>query len=1292
MIRKWYIILFLALPYGLASQTTIALWEFEGTDLSPFETLSGDCEPNPMNPGTFGEENGAFVIRDIEGRICCPCGFMGGMVGCGFNDNIASSSLITITPGAFCNITITADVRIEGGAQMECKLPDLPTISCDPDNDPGRDAMKIELLLDGQIILLGSYCGNTRRGDFTLSNIEASFFQIIITGGTEADDEAYIIERIMIEGSDKSLTPTEIQTTKQSYCENEADVIRLVAIGGDAGSTYEWAFNGNPLNIPPTVNTYIAPPTLANAGNYAVTITETSGCTSDANVDITVTVCLPQTATFSMVPTRYCRDNDVLMLPDTSDEGVTGMWNVDQNLRLSDTVPFNQITFTPDPAFGIMPVDIDLTIDTVPFMGNFPTDGVQICVYDELNQFVNLVDLLQLEKPNIVNVRGFGRNFPDVNDLINLDVSTVNPGTYPFEFESIPAAECKVTLIELDITVTRVGRGRDNNFTQCAMDMEPVDFDMLVSGPNIPSGRYIDIANTGLDLSQPDQVDVSMLSPGIYTFQYVVGGTPACMTINDTSTLTLEILPGSAINIGRFERTDLCEEDPFSFPVGGDIYDESNPSGTTVLFGEAANGCDSTVIVNLVYQEPRFSFVPYFGCQGDGYDTIVNGTTYFEGNPFGEEMLTASNGCDSIITIDLIYNPLEEKQETHDGCVGDGYSISINNIIYNEANPLGLDTITNVNGCDTIVTIDLVFKPDTTGVETYFGNSGDVYNVTVNGTLYDEFNPSGMEIFTAANGCDSVVTIDLVFVLGVIDSINTVHCSGDGYSVQAGNSTYDESNPSGVDSLKTTDNRDSVIITNLTFLLSGKNVIDLIKTSGGGFDTTINSITYNESNPTGFDTIILGAANGCDSLIIINIDYVEAAFTMIDSSFCIGDPFSITVGNSTYNQSNPAGRDTLMTVLGIDSIVSTNLVFNESSASVFSDNRCSGDGFELTVGTELFNEANPSGIVTLAGANKFGCDSLVQVLLIYTFDVLVDNDATICPDEEVSVGNSIYNADNRMGVDTLLGSGGCDTIITTTLTVDTINVDICTLPSCPNESNGTLKIYNLNPANTLSLSVNQDDFILEDSLIISNQESGSYVIEFVNSIGCMLSESIQIESLDNQNPIINNTAFGLDSLQLGFSYGGAIDSIEWTSNAGIICANCSSIIVDSRVANVYTLTIYDQNGCTYLSSFEIGENLTEEPIIFYMANAITDNGAPGNSRLFLQSTDPNIISYDLAVYSRWGEIVYDLQNLSPNDPSTGWDGSVRGVIRQSNVFVYKLVIRKSDGTTQVEAGDVLLLK
>ena len=48
---------------------------------------------------------------------------------------------------------------------------------------------------------------------------------------------------------------------------------------------------------------------------------------------------------------------------------------------------------------------------------------------------------------------------------------------------------------------------------------------------------------------------------------------------------------------------------------------------------------------------------------------------------------------------------------SHTRCSGDGYSITINDSIFNEANPTGTIVMNSINGCDSTVVIQLQYNP-----------------------------------------------------------------------------------------------------------------------------------------------------------------------------------------------------------------------------------------------------------------------------------------------------------------------------------------------------------------------------------------------------------------------------------------------------------------------------------------------------------------------------------------------------------------------------------------------------
>jgi len=174
---------------------------------------------------------------------------------------------------------------------------------------------------------------------------------------------------------------------------------------------------------------------------------------------------------------------------------------------------------------------------------------------------------------------------------------------------------------------------------------------------------------------------------------------------------------------------------------------------------------------------------------------------------------------------------------------------------------------------------------------------------------------------------------------------------------------------------------------------------------------------------TYIDTLI--SANFCDSIIITNLSIRDSLRNFVDYTGCLGDGFEVTVGNVTYNESNPIGDETFISSEGCDSTVLVNLVFTASTSSVFQESICEGDNIEYLIGSEIFDENRLEGSVVLE--NAVGCDSIVDVMITLESDFLEIEEYMKCGDEPLIIRDKLYM---ESGSDTLyfLNNAGCDSI------------------------------------------------------------------------------------------------------------------------------------------------------------------------------------------------------------------------------------------------------------------------
>ncbi|RME08203.1 MAG: hypothetical protein D6816_05835, partial [Bacteroidetes bacterium] len=253
--------------------------------------------------------------------------------------------------------------------------------------------------------------------------------------------------------------------------------------------------------------------------------------------------------------------------------------------------------------------------------------------------------------------------------------------------------------------------------------------------------------------------------------------------------LDLEVLPTFFTPLF----VEVCEGDAYFF--GGQWLTQAGAYTDTLT---ASNGCDSVLSLTLrTIQGVEVQLHDQL-CTGD---TILFGSQLITGAGVYVDSLTAANGCDSIIT--LLVEEYPKAFTTLDAsiCQGEYYQfgtqILVQPGIYH-------DTLQTVDGCDSIITLTLEVLPvPTTGLKATICEGG--------------FYPFGNEILTqagfytdtltAANGCDSIVTLELLVQPFLTEQLSVAICEGDSYDfngqllMQAGQYTDTLTAHSGCDSI-----------------------------------------------------------------------------------------------------------------------------------------------------------------------------------------------------------------------------------------------------------------------------------------------------------------------------------------------------------------------------------------------------------------------------------------------------------------------------------------------------------
>ena len=741
-------------------------------------------------------------------------------------------------------------------------------------------------------------------------------------------------------------------------------------------------------------------------------------------------------------------------------------------------------------------------------------------------------------------------------------------GTY---VDTLTAANACDSIVTLNLTVRPIIR---DTISASICEGETYTFGSLVLDS---TGTYVDtltaanacdsIVTLNLEVRPiiRDTISASICEGETYTFGSLVldsTGTyvdtlTASNACDSIVTLNLEVRPIIRDTISA----SICEGETYTF--GSLVLDST---GTYVDTLSAANACDSIVTLNLTVRPVIRDTISASICEGETY---TFGSLVLDSTGTYVDTLTSANACDSIVTLNLTVRPIIRDTISASICEGENYTFGS---LVLDSTGTYVDTLTALNACDSIVTLNLTVRPIIRDTISASICEGETYTF---GSLVLDSTGTYVDTLTAANACDSIVTLNLTVRPVIRDTISASICEGETYTF---GSLVLDSTGTYVDTLTASNACDSIVTLNLTVRPVIRDTISASICEGETY--TFGSLVL-DSTGTYVDT--LTAANACDSIVTLNLTVRPIIRDTISASICEGETY---IFGSLVLDSTGTYVDTLTAANACDSIVTLNLTVRPIIRDTISASICEGETY--TFGS-LVLDSTGTYTDTLTAANA--CDSIVTLNLTVRPIIRDTISASICEGETYTFGSLVLDSTGTY-VDTLTAANACDSIVTLNLTVrpiirDTISASICEgetyiFGSLVLDSTGTY-VDTLTAANacdsivTLNLTVRP---IIRDTISASICEGetytfGSLVLDSTGTYVDTLTAANACDSIVTLNltvrPIIRDTISA--SICEGETY------------------TFGSLVLDSTGTYVDTLTA--ANACDSIVTL----NLTVRPII-----------------------------------------------------------------------------------------------
>ena len=240
-----------------------------------------------------------------------------------------------------------------------------------------------------------------------------------------------------------------------------------------------------------------------------------------------------------------------------------------------------------------------------------------------------------------------------------------------------------------------------------------------------------------------------------------------------------------------------------------------------------------------------------------------------------------------------------------------------------------------------------------------------------------------------------------------------------------------------------------------------------------------------------------------------------------------------------------------------------------------------------------------------------------------------------------------------------------------------------TASSCDNVATGSITITATGGILPYSYSLNGGPFqasntfnnISQGPKTITIKDAGCQSITKTVTVGVkagpVISAGPDFIIVDGDNVTLQGTATGVPA------------TIAWTPAATLTGANTLSPVAKPNITTGYTLTVQDVNGCVSTDNAVV----TVIPYCIKVMNAFTPNGDGMNDRWLVTNGAACTKQIAVAVYNRYGNIVYKNDNYQNN-----WDGTYNGKPVADGTYYYSVTFTTITGNTIFLRGDVTILR
>ncbi len=868
-----------------------------------------------------------------------------------------------------------------------------------------------------------------------------------------------------------------------------------------------------------------------------------------------------------------------------------------------------------------------------------------------------------------IDTSGVDLSDPQYVDFSGLPVDTFHY-SYIIEDDGIcPADDALITVIIESAPFA----GNDGTGSLCVGSTDTVNlFSYLGTGFD-STGVWIQIGGDSVDISRPDTVLFNNSPVGIDSFFYITSGLCGYDTASVYIDITASPYAGDDYEYIVCENSTLNLFDSLTnYNIGGIWIDGNNDT-----IADPYIILDSAGVYQYMYILPENGT-----CLGDTAIGIITALTAPEAGQ-GINFSVCQSSADSVNLYDYLtgYSQSGGIWNDHNGgIIGNPYEYSFSSF---DTGQYIIRYLLPGNGYCSSDTAEfyvfVVSSPNAGNDNNFIVCNSDVNNIVDLEELLGSHDPVGYWI-----NIDNV-NVDL-------SNAQSIDFSGIDPDIYKFEYKIDESSSCPADSaMITVEVKKKIFAGNdkeLTFCENGNLIINIISELN---PDTATLYIIEDIDQTGAIDENSGA------LDISKLNIGEYNFNLItgDQDLCGTDTAILTI---TIVEAFQAGNDNFIEVCNDETNVELNsLLGTHDSGGIWIDMDNSGVDVQSSDGTSVSFENIDQGVyryqykISATGT----CPESSAIITVTVNPVTsFDFNMEICPGQDFTIGNNIYNLSNPTGTEVLTNVYGCDSIVFINLTEKETSSEYSTtdencfgLGKFVLESlSGTNNPVTLNIHSIGSFTIDNVPFTVE------NIPAGTYGFYIIDKDSCEVTNGTftieefvpyTIEIVVTTNP---------DNYNLNVVSNITPETIVWNPVKGLSCDNCLNVTATPNEDTHYIVTLTDSEGCMVSDTVFLAGIINEEvETEIDIPNVFSPDG-DGYNEIFYAKNTAEGLTYDMYIYDRWGEKMFFAKGLEFNDSANGWDGNFKGKKALPGVYVYMIIVNYSDDKKETLTGDLLLIR